>query len=330
MPTEGALIRATDYTDVRRLVSRILGDRKNDYPTDINRGTFGYGQTVLSESRSIIRTETLVDDLDMASLKSDVLKIATHCGIQNDPLITALPTVTSGDLIDNAHLQAYLAAMPLLEANRFEVAPSHYSDGPFETDITNSRTTPWGNTTVYGQNTVRHSFTVDFGSPERARYFFNTGGQLRFTASRTGGLNSFQDQTWTELLTSMGTIVFNYDTTTANSGTGSNIGFYDLTTTPQQIFTKNAGSIYVYATQYTVNDYTITMSCNVADNRTGEARYLYVNVYFNDDHVSRRAVSDQVTGTLTSRVNIRRATAPYTGEVEVPIPLATNTLLLST
>lgn len=72
------------------------------------------------------------------------------------------------------------------------------------------------------------------------------------------------------------------------------------------------------------------MSCNVADNRTGEARYLYVNVYFNDDHVSRRAVSDQVTGTLTSRVNIRRATAPYTGEVEVPIPLATNTLLLST
>ena len=84
MPTQGALIRASDYNTVQALstksIARILGDRKAEYPDDPARGTFGYGQTLLSSQVSI---GDIADDLHLAKLKSDLLKIATHCGNYN-------------------------------------------------------------------------------------------------------------------------------------------------------------------------------------------------------------------------------------------------------
>jgi len=320
MPAQGALIYASDYTDVRRAVSKLLGDRILEYASAEDRAKYGYGQTVLSDSRSITREVSIVDDLDLAALRADVLKIATHCGLASNPLITSLPVINPGDLIDNAHLEAYLAAIPLLNSNRFALGANQFSDGPFATEISNSRTTPWGASWYYGENTVRHSFTIDFITPEKARYFFNSGGQIRFSASRTGGTTTPQNTVWTNLLESMGTIVFDYSSTTGASGVGSAVGFYDLTTAAREVFTKTAGS-----GAYASNDYTITMNCNVANNTYGEARYIYVNVYFKDDHTARYQVNDTVSGVLTSNVSIRRAT----GGVQVDIPNATNTVLLS-
>jgi len=331
MPAQGALIRASDYRDVRKAVSRILGDKIAEYSSDPDRGKYGYGQTVLSDTRTVVSEIDLVDDLDIGTLRSDVLKIAAHCGITTDPLIQAIPQVQSGDIIDNDHLEAFLAAVPVLNSNRFLLAPGQYSDTPFVTDISNSRSTSWGASWYYGENTVRHSFTVDFGTSERARYFFNSGGQIRFSASRSGGTGSnAQNESWTTLLSEMGTIFFDYDKCQGQSGIGSNIGYYDLTATPQQVFTKTSGSIPFYGSAYSANDYTITMSCSVADNSLGEARYLYVNIYFNDDHTARFQSNDTVDGILTSTVSVRRATEPVlnTG-VEVPIPNAVNTILLN-
>jgi len=326
MPTQGALIRASDYIDVRRNVSRLLGDRINEFLSDPERGTYGYGQPVISEGQIVASETTLVDDLNIATLRSDVLKIALHCGIASHPLIQAVPNIGPGDLIDNNHLDAFIAALPLLNNNRFELGIGQFSDGTFVTDISNSRTTAWGASWYYGENTVRHSFTVDFGSSQAARYFFNSGGQIRFSASRTGGTISAQNTSWTQLLTEMGTIVFNYTGTTGTTGTGSNIGFYDLTNSAQTVFTKTASSIFFYGSAYSANDYTVTVSCDVPNNSLGQARYLYFNIYFNDDHTASRQVNDTVNGTLTSTVNIRRATGD---NVQVPVPTAINTTLLS-
>lgn len=331
MPTQGALIRASDYNTVQALstksIARILGDRKAEYPDDPARGTFGYGQTLLSSQVSI---GDIADDLHLAKLKSDLLKIATHCGLQTNPLIASLPNIAMGTTIDNADLEAFDAALELLRTNRFEVAIGQFSDESLKngsgSPIDSVRTTSWGSNTYYGDQTVRHAFTVDFGSAENARYFFNSGGELRFSASRAGGVNSYQDQSWTSMLNAVGTVRFKYNSTNAASGTGSNIGYYQLTTTPQTVYTKGAGGAYVYATQYLSNDYTIVMSCNAADNTTGEARFLYVTVYFNDDHATTVPTNDLVTGTLSSFITIRRATGP---NVEVPAPIATNTVLLT-
>jgi len=331
MPAQGALIRASDYNTVQALstksIARILGDRKTEYPDDSTRGTYGYGQTLLS---SLVNVGDIADDLHLAKLKADLLKIATHCGLQTNPLITVLPNIAMGTTIDNADLEAFDAALQLLVDNRFELAIGQFSDESLKdgggTSIDSVRTTSWGGNTYYGEQTVRHAFTIDFGSADNARYFFNAGGELRFAASRAGGVNSYQDQVWTTMLNAMGTIRFRHNITSANSGSGSSIGYYQLTNTPQTVFTKGAGGAYVYATQYLANDYTIVMSCNVADNTTGEARYLYVTVYFNDDHATVMPSNDIVTGTLTSNITIRRATGT---NVEVSAPIATNTVLLT-
>lgn len=329
MPAQGALINASDYTDVRRQISRILGDRILEFNSDPNRAKYGYGQDVFSDTQNIVREVTIVDNDHLNTLKVDVLKIATHCGVEFNPLITELPTIQLGDIIDNAHLEAYSAAINLLNTSRFEVAESQSSIEDLLNiqgqSISQSRTTPWGNNNIYSDNTVRHAFTIDFGTSENARYFFNSGGEVRFAASRTGGLNSYQDQVWTNLLNQMGTIIFKHNSTYGQAGVNSNIGFYQLTGSPQPVFTKGGSAVSVYATQYLANDYTIQAWSNVADNSLGQARYVYFSVEFNDDHTNSPAspiAADQVTGTLTSTVKIRRASGP---NVNIIAPIASVT-----
>jgi hypothetical protein len=40
--------------------------------------------------------------------------------------------------------------------------------------------------------------TVTFSSSDNARFFFNSGGKLRFTSTRTGGVSTAQNNAWTE------------------------------------------------------------------------------------------------------------------------------------
>ena len=348
MPIQGALIGAVDHNNVQQLlpksIARILGDRIAEFPTSEypDSATYGYGQGLISSSRGI---DQIVLAEHMAALKIDLLKIAAHCGVSDNPLITGLPSIVSGNLIENEHFDAYEAALEFLKDYRFEVAEGQYSLESTVPNISHSRTAAWGETSSYVYtyenttmpSTIRHSFTLDFGNPQNARYFFNSGGQVRFSASRTGGGSTYQNQSWTNLLSSMGTIAFDYQKTqSTGSGTGSSIGFYQLTNTPQQLFTKNGGSVYVYAFQYAANDYTITAHTDVANNQFGTARYIYFNVYLNDDHTRNGNYqyhytystyrADVVDGTVTSNVTLKRATGP---NVSVSTPVAINTRLLS-
>ena len=75
MPAQGALIRAVDYNNIQSLstssVARILADRKLEYPGDTTRGTYGYGQSLLS---SLVSVGDIADDIHFARLKADILK----------------------------------------------------------------------------------------------------------------------------------------------------------------------------------------------------------------------------------------------------------------
>lgn len=304
MATEGSLIRAIDYNTIQTSVANILGTGS---------ASFGYGQTVISSqvppNPSNPSGVKVIEANDWAKLKIDILKIANHQGTASNPLVTSIPSVTNSSLIDNADVSAFEAVIPFLNSNRFLLA--EFTDETFSPTISQTRTTSWN-------NTVRHSFTIDFGSANNARYFFNSGSQLRFNASRSGGSSTSQNTSWTNLLSSMGTVIYNVNGSTASSGTTSLIGFYSLKNVPQTVFTKTGTAAY------TGNDYTITMSCDVTDNLSGTARYIYVAVYFNDDYTG--SFGDSVTGTLTHNVTMRRATG---GNVSVNKPTATNTILLT-
>jgi len=112
----------------------------------------------------------------------------------------------------------------------------------------------------------------------------------------------------------MGTITLNHNTTTrtGTSGTVQNIGFYQLTTTNQEIFRR------VGSGNYSTNVYLINA-------RSDNAGNLFFNIQFNDNKGGNPNFDESVTGTLTSRIDLRRATG---SNVSVPAPTITTTTAL--
>jgi hypothetical protein len=221
----------------------------------------------------------------------------------------------AGDKITARSINTFTNAYTVINNNKFSLA--QYSDETFSPDISNSRTTAWGSPS---KSYINHNFTIDFGSAANARYFFNSGSSIKISGSRSGGSGSSQDTNWTNLLSNMGIITFNYLNTTysGTSGTGSSIGFYNLTSSSQTIFSASGTG------NYATNTYNIQASCDVSSNTNGGARYLYITITLTDTHSN--AFSDSVDGTLTSTINMRRATGSY---VSVQKPTAANTTLLS-
>ena len=89
------------------------------------------------------------------------------------------------------------------------------------------RTTAWG-TAPAATAILDCVFDVDFTSYDKARHFFNSGGQHHILGFASGGSTTTYTQ-WTTLYSQMGTVAITLDNTT-QTGTGGvslNKGFYD-------------------------------------------------------------------------------------------------------
>ena len=321
-------ITAVSYNLLQSRVYNILG---------AGTGQFGYGKTLTSVP---VSRGTDILALQWASLKFDILTASYHQGNTTVANIQNLPTANlNNDFYVTAQDYALFdSAISTIQANSFALGPGQYSDESMLTPsggpVTSIRTANWGS---IGKPTVSHNFTVSFNNSADARYFFNAGGSIRLTPSLTGISNTSQNRAWTRLLTAIGTVIFNHATTTASAGSGSAIGFYDLTTTPKTVFTAQGSGSYVVAA-YASSTYVVKMSCDVANNTNGGATQIFVTIDFNDKHVNVHyagyikatyaysGYGDNINGTLTSAVNIRRASGSY---VNVVAPKGTNTKLLS-
>ena len=126
-----------------------------------------------------------------------------------------------------------------------------------------------------------------------------------------------KDADWNMLLTNMGTITFAYNST-VTTGTyttiGSNIGFYQLTTTAQNIFQKKTASPY-----YTNNQYDILASINAG------GTVITFDIQFADlSAPGGYGIDENVEGTLTSQVQAYYATGTSV-QVNFPTHSATMT-----
>jgi len=197
-------------------------------------------------------------------------------------------------------------------------------------NLSNTGSTPtvWGGTTQNpsypqsGRVTVTRVITVNFGSDNAARYFFNSGGFIEFSSSRKDGTSptytdnsaynsvSTKNGLWTTLLQDMGSIRFANDFTYASGITvpspssndpstnavETSIGYVGINNTWQTIFTKTSS-------YYTPNNYRI-QATNVLG--TGQVSFA---ITWNDTAVSSNIVSgvnmaidEDVTGCLRSLV----------------------------
>ena len=93
-------------------------------------------------------------------------------------------------------------------------------------------------------SSLEQETTFTWASESLCRAYFNSGGRIGFSASRSGGSSTTQNTNWTDLLSAMGDMYIDYQTAAAASGTGSGIGFYELATSYQLLFTKFGSGAY--------------------------------------------------------------------------------------
>jgi hypothetical protein len=304
---QGDTITASDYNTFATNINTIIGTGSADS---------GYGNTEVAA----VSAGATITAAQWNALLSALQKGANH---QGTTLTNASNTVAQGgNILPLSNLEADIT---LITNNKANVDASNMST---DTGVTSSRTASW-------TGTVQHILTVTFASANAARHFFNSGGEIRFAGSRSGGSSTDQNTDWTNLLSNAGTVKFAETSTTytGSGGTAASVGFDDLTTSNQQIFTATGQG------NYSANDWTIEAKANAA---YGSATVLTFTVYFKDDHAAQTGTytggglgtapnegtgwtgADSVDGTLTSTITTLRADNAATVQVANPSSATTT------
>lgn len=158
-----------------------------------------------------------------------------------------------------------------------------------------ARTSAWAGTG--GPQTIDATVTLTFASANHARYYFNSGGTVRHSFSRSGGTTSDKNSEWADTATKFGTIWHSgSDSHTVNSqaltgttkvggsagGSGSavsNINYYDLTGSLQQLAIQYSDSS-PYTANYikiesSVSGAVVTYKCSAVDDAADTANPTY-------------------------------------------------------
>ena len=114
-----------------------------------------------------------------------------------------------------------------------------------------TRASTWG----AGTTGISCTFRIMFASEDAARYFFNTGGQIRIGLSHPD-VSTPRNTSWNTVLNSLSVGISAHSTTrlSGSYGTNTSIGYYELLSTNQIVYNgTNTGT-----GAYTVNDFVIS------------------------------------------------------------------------
>lgn len=187
-------------------------------------GEYGLGQTHISP----VAAGDTITASHWNSLFTGIDNIANHT---NDTM-TSRSAVSAGDTI--AIKAAVAADLATLAAS---VAGGSTSATALTTSSAKQQSS--SSSTWYNSHTVEHSVT--FASADTMRHFFNAGGKIRVSKSRTGnggtgGSATTKDNNWTNLYSALGNIDIAAQST-SRSGSGETLttnglsnGFHDLGT----------------------------------------------------------------------------------------------------
>ena len=269
----------------------------------VGTGDKGYGQTTLPVLDAVSAGQTVT-----ATQWSTMLARISSSASQQGSSITAISSPVAGDTISAyAALSTNITTIFNNRLNAAAVGSSITSGG--STD----RTTSWTTSVTFTQ-------TVTFASGDAARYFFNAGGRITQTWSRTGGSVSDQNTAITNLCTACGTVNYtagtgtqtiaggSYTGTVKTGGSGSptisaNTGYYDLTTANVQVFTQSASSYYGYEG----NSITVNLKSNGTQGSNADAG----SVITVTSVVAKGGGLTTVDGTLNSTLTLIPSATTY-------------------
>lgn len=313
--TTSDTVAPADYDNMVANLSRQLAT-----PADVTLGTYSAGSTY-GYNQSALTLDAATGETISASSSSEGYKnlqdeaqaLATFTGVS---LFSSSSTdKVTGDSITASDWNNLMNDTKSLFDARLSIPSSSLTT---DSSGTSSRTTAWGSS---GTPEITHVFTHSFSSEAHARGFYNAGGEVLFTASRSGGTSGSsagtigsQNSNWTSLLSAMGTLTFNLNNLTSSGSTGTSAGkgFYELTTSYQELYIKYGSG--AYASNY----YQIQAAVNSTTNPT----VVTFKVIMRDDHALGDGIGadgidgnaddsvgyvDSVDGTITSTIQTKRA-----------------------
>lgn len=302
----GDIVTASRFNLLQGKIEEILGTGSGDS---------GYGQPLQSAQVSVGQ---LIDADLMDNLRADLAQARIH---QTGAIPDEIGDINEEEIIGEDEsggdttkgFADYEVLMDDIETDKLVFANSQVD---VFAGITAPRSTQWN-------GLIEHEFTVTFASANDQRYFFNTGGEIRMSATLSNFSNA-KSTDWNDMFVAMGTVKFSAHGTTATGlgggWTGSAIGNYELTSNYQEVFSKFGSGIYVE------NYYSVSA-------KTTAANQISFLVAFNDldptdddiDNPSYPPTDEFVNGDLVSIIEQQRTI----NAVALPSPAFTNTKSLT-
>ena len=268
-------------------------------------GDYGYGET---STISAVSAGSTITAAQWNTLLGRIETIGAHQGTT----VTNYSTLSAGNTIEA--LSTVSTDITNCFNGRLDAAGS---GSTVTTDGAMTFSSSW-------QSSITGVHRITFASANALRYFFNAGGLITFTFSRSGGTTNDKNTEWSDLATNMGTITFSgsdshtvnsvaYTGTTQTGGyaggagsTKSTIDAHALTDSYQQLIIK-----YADTSPYTANYIKIEAK---ADAAAGSATLIDFQVTAQDDAADTGnptyplsgtdpASLDVVDGTWTSTMN---------------------------
>lgn len=245
----GNPIQASDYNTFATAAAGMNQLYADLYPgaSTLPNASFGYGQTPALTSVSVGNDVTAAQ---WTALFQTMRKSGTHQGTVVVPPLPASDPVIGGTIVAYNTPSTVASTIALLNTNKFNLAPGQSA----QTSVGSSgSTTPWINSLTY-------TFSVNLGTWDQARYFFNAGGYIGIYGSYagSGAPVSHDDYQWYNFLNTVGTIRVLATSTTSllpnespvNKGLWFPATSAPLTTTYQEVFYRVYGAGGHYTNSY--------------------------------------------------------------------------------
>ena len=299
--SQGSTIAAADYNSFTggqdlgvAFASAVAATQKASALLGVGYGDRGYGQS--TPSLPTKSSGQSIAAADWANLRTALSTLNSHQGSG----VTLPAVAVAGNAV--SYDAQYASCLATVDANRFNT-----NSGASMTLVSNAlaitRVGTWG----AGNAGISSIMTVSFASEDAARYFFNSGGELRFALSHPTGTT--QNANWSTALTAVGNIAFKANATTRSgtSGTPAAIGYYQLTTGNQAILSGTIGT-----GAYATNTIAVYAKAAAITGLNGAKGYQVVFTFvLQDAHTN--AFSDVCTAGTAVAASHLRATSVLTG-----------------
>jgi hypothetical protein len=262
------LITQAEYNSIRNKVVGVLGTGS---------GNSGYGQPLNSTA---VDLDSRVTINEYANLRFDIINAWVHQAGSTPSVVSVAEGNTIRFSAVDAPVTTYNALADTIVTNKFNVGGGQ-SAVAIPASSPRSRTWTGVGSDIWNAS-ISCTIDVQWPSANAARFFFNSGGQIRITSSRSGGsLGTTQNTEWTAILNSAGTQGFGGNSPATN--------WYTLTNSFQTYYTLSGSS------PYGSNAYNLLAKVtDTANNSSGAASSSQFLVQFVDNYVDPGIVPGSV------------------------------------